>query len=246
MFFEESMINYLIYVNYLNMNEILYLLIMSISSVLSLFIIAKLLGKRQIAQLEFVDYVIGISLGSISAEMSTDVSDKPIYYYLIAILIYFLFDIIINFFARKSPKLKHFLKGRPLTLIYNGKIEFHNLKKSRLSVNDLITLAREQGYFDLSNIDYAIFENNGNLTIMPKVDFRVAIVKDLNIKATKAELPYYLIADGKLSYSSLYELKKDKKWLFKKLKINNNKELKNIILAIYNKEEDKIIVNHKN
>ena len=83
------------------MSEILYLLILSVSSVIFLFIIAKLLGKRQVAQLEFVDYIIGISIGSIAAEMATDVSDKPIYYYLIAISIYFLFDLTINFLAEK-------------------------------------------------------------------------------------------------------------------------------------------------
>ena len=74
------------------MNEFWYLIIVAVSSVLALFIIAKLLGKKQIAQLNFVDYIIGISIGSIAAEMATDINDKPMYYYLIALLIYFLFQ----------------------------------------------------------------------------------------------------------------------------------------------------------
>lgn len=80
---------------------------------IALFVIAKLLGKKQVAQLDFIDYVIGISIGSIAAEMSTDINDKPLYFYLIAMAIYFLFDLSITLLGRKAPALKHFLKGRP-------------------------------------------------------------------------------------------------------------------------------------
>ena len=227
------------------MKEILYLLLMSISSVVALFVIAKLLGKRQVAQLEFVDYIIGISIGSIAAEMATDINDKPIYYYLIAIFIYFLFDVIINVLGRKAPFLKHFLKGRPLMMIYKGQIEYKNLKKSKLSINDVISLAREQGYFNILDIEYAVLENSGHLSIMPKGTLRPTVVKDLNIKTEEASLPYYIIADGKISYSSLNELKKDKKWLMKKLKLKEGQKLKDIILATYDEKKDEVVINFK-
>ena len=227
------------------MSEILYLVILSVSSVVSLFIIAKLLGKRQVAQLEFVDYIIGISIGSISAEMATDVSDKPLYYYLIAIAIYFLFDVVINILGRKAPFLKHFLKGRPLTLIYQGKINYKNLKRSKLSINDVISLAREQGYFNILDIEYAVFENSGHLSIMPIGSQRPTVAQDLKIDIKPAGLPYYIVADGKISYSSLNELNKNEEWLLKKLKLKNGKKLKDIILATYDEKQDKIIINYK-
>lgn len=227
------------------MSEILYLVILSVSSVVSLFIIAKLLGKRQVAQLEFVDYIIGISIGSISAEMATDVNDKPLYYYLIAIAIYFLFDVVINILGRKAPFLKHFLKGRPLTLIYQGKINYKNLKRSKLSINDVISLAREQGYFNILDIEYAVFENSGHLSIMPIGSQRPTVAQDLKIDIKPASLPYYIVADGKISYSSLNELNKNEEWLFKKLKLKNGKKLKDIILATYDEKQDKIIINYK-
>lgn len=227
------------------MNEILYLIILSVSSVLALFIIAKLLGRRQVAQLDFVDYIIGISIGSIAAEMATDVSDKPLYYYLITIFIYFLFDLLLNYLGRKTPLLKHFLKGRPLTIIYEGKIDYKNLKKSKLSINDVISLAREQGYFDILDISYAVLENSGKLSIMPKGEKRPTVAEDLKIKSEPANLPCYLIADGKISYSSLKELGRDKEWLFKKINISSKRELKNIILATYDNKSGKIIVEYK-
>ena len=118
------------------MNELLKLTLVGIGSVVALFIIAKLLGKRQIAQLDFADYVIGISIGSIAAEMSTDVGDRPFYYYLIAIAIYFLFDLIINCLGRTSPVLKHLLKGKPIIIIYEGQINYKNLKKSKQNLDE--------------------------------------------------------------------------------------------------------------
>lgn len=227
------------------MNELLYLIILALSSVVSLFVIAKILGKKQVAQLEFIDYVIGISIGSISAEMATDINDKPLYYYLIAMSIYFIADIIITMLGRKSPALKHFFKGSPLIIIYEGKIDYTALNKSKLDINDLLTLARSQGYFDLRDIEYAVFENNGQLSILPKAPQRPTVAKDLNIPLKQPELPIYLIIDGKISKSSLNKIHKTKQWVYKKLKIKNSKNLKNIILAIYDKDKDNISVTHK-
>lgn len=232
--------------NFLFMNEIVYLLILSVSSVLTLFIIAKILGKKQVAQLEFIDYVIGISIGSVAAEMSTDVSDKPLYYYLIAMAIYFLFDLFITLLARKSPALKHFFKGRPLVIIYDGEIDYKVLKKSKLDVNDLLALARAKGFFSLDDIAYAIFENSGELSIMPKERKRPPVLEDVEDKIEdEAELPIYLVIDGVISRSSLNEIQKDKKWLFKKLGISKNKDLKKIILASYDEENNKLKVTYK-
>ena len=227
------------------MSDFVYLIILSISSVLALFVIAKLLGKKQVAQLEFIDYVIGISIGSVAAEMATDINNKPLYYYLIAMGIYFFFDFFISILGRKSPGLKHFFKGRPLTIIYEGKIDYKILKKSKLDINDLLALARSQGYFDLEDIAYAIFENNGKLSIMPKDQQRPTVASDLNIKLEQVKLPVYLVIDGVISKSSLNEIDKTKEWLFKKLKIKTKKELKNVILASYDEENDIISANYK-
>lgn len=206
------------------MNPILYLIILSSTSVVFLFLIAKLLGKRQVSQLDFMDYVIGISIGSIAAEMATDINEKPLYYYLISISIYFLFDLLTNFFGRKLPFLKHFLKGKPITIIYGGQIIYKNLKKSKLSVNDILSQARDKGYFNILDIYYAVLENNGKLSIMPTANKTPCVVEDLKIIPPEPKLPYYLVIDGKISFSTLTELNKNKDWLLKNLNIANPKE----------------------
>ncbi len=221
------------------MNEILKLSILSFGSVVALFFISKLLGKKQIAQLEFIDYVIGISIGSVASDMATDIDGKPFYYYLISLSIFFLFDILITILGRKGPFLKRFLKGRPNIVIYEGKVDFKQLKKSKLDINDLLEFCRDKGYFNLNEIAYAIFESNGKLSIMPKSDYQEPKLKDLSIQTNESSLPNYLVVDGHISFSSLKNIGKDKEWLLKELQITN-KELKKIIVASYDENTKKI------
>lgn len=227
------------------MHEIVKLLIFSSTAVFYLFFISKFLGKKQIAQLEFIDYVMGISIGSIASNMATDTTDNPFYYYLISMTVFFLIDIFISFLGRKGPFFKNFLKGKPIVIIYEGEILYKNLKKSKLDVNDIMGMSREQGYFYLSDIKYAIFENSGKLSIMPNEEQKPISVGDLNLEVEKTPLPYYLIVDGKVSKSTLNELKKDKTWLIKKAKLTK-KSIKNVLLASYDPSTQKINIQTKN
>lgn len=226
------------------MSEIYKLLIFSLVSVVYLFLIAKLMGKKQIAQLEFIDYVMAISIGSISAEMATDVGETPFYYYLIGMTVFFLFDIMVSFIGRKGPALKHFFKGRPETIIYNGQIQFDALKKSKLDVNDIMSMCREKGYFDLQDIAYAVFETSGQLSVLPKGNLRPVVIKDISPTCAPAKLPFYVIIDGRISFSSLRTLGKDKSWLFEKTKLDK-KTIKNVSFAEYDKDTNSINVQFK-
>lgn len=229
------------------MPDLVYLLVFSATAVVYLFIISKILGKKQIAQLEFIDYVVGISIGSIAADMAADVGETPFYYYLIAMTVFFLFDLLVSYLGRKTPGLKNFLKGSPTTVIYDGKIDYKQLKKSKLDINDLLGMCRVLGYFDIKDIAYAIFETSGKLSIMPKGAEKPVVVSDVKEQYEKATLPNYLVIDGRISYSGLNELKKDVNWLYNGLNIKNRKELNNIILASYDdiKEDWTIHYKHK-
>ncbi|MGN1227628.1 MAG: DUF421 domain-containing protein [Christensenellales bacterium] len=224
---------------------ILKLLIFSLISVVYLFIISKLLGKKQIAQLEFIDYVLGISIGSIAAEMATDIDETPFYYYLIAITVFFLFDLFVTYIGRKSPTLKRFFKGKPTVIIYDGKFNYKNLKSSKLDVNDVLGLCRQLGYFDISKIAYAVFETSGELSVLPIGEEKPTVIKDLKVEGEQASLPNHLIIDGYLSYSGLNEINKSKQWLFERLNINSKQDLQNIVLATYDSEKDSFNVHYK-
>lgn len=224
---------------------IFWVLIDSSVAFIYLFIISKLLGKKQIAQLEFIDYTVGISLGSIAAEMATN-TETPFYFFLIAMTIFFCFAFLVAIVGRKSTFFKRLLKGKPSTLIYDGKIVYKQLKKNKIDVNDLLSMLREKGYFDISDVAYAVFEPSGDLSVLPVGAQKPLVMEDLDkSKIKKASLSDILIADGTVSYSGLSDIGKTTEWLFSRLKINGQDDLDDIILAVYDDETDKFDVHRK-
>lgn len=198
-----------------------------------LFVISKLLGKKQIAQLEFIDYTVGISLGSIAADMAAD-AENPFYYYLIAMSVFFLFALCVSVLGRKSTFLKRVLKGKPATLIYDGKINYKELKRNKIDVNDLLSMLREKDYFDIADVAYAVFEPSGDLSVLPVGAQKPVVLADVDKSAVKkSSLTNVLVADGVISGSGLDEIDKTDEWLFKQIGIKDRAELKNIILAVY-------------
>lgn len=226
------------------MAEWVKLIIFSFVAVVYLFFVSKILGKKQIAQLEFIDYVMGISIGSIAAEMATDTGETPFYFYLIAMTVFFLVDLAITFVGRKGPALKHFFKGRPITVIYDGKFDYENLKVSKLDVNDVLALCREQGYFDITQVAYAVFETSGKLSVLPKSPYKQVTAKDMGVKLPPASLPCILVVDGNISYSGLNEINKTVEWLKAKTDLDD-KTMKNVLLATYDNESDEVNVQLK-
>lgn len=225
---------------------IFWVLIDSSVAFVYLFIISKLLGKKQIAQLEFIDYTVGISLGSIAAEMATN-TETPFYFFLIAMTIFFAFALLVAIVGRKCTFLKRWLKGKPSTLIYDGKIDYKQLKKNKIDVNDLLSMLREKNYFDISDVAYAVFEPSGELSVMPVGGQKPVVIEDLDeSKIKKASLTDVLIVDGAVSYSGLSEINKNTEWLFSRLKIKSKDDLDKIILAVYDDETDEFNVHYKN
>ena len=226
--------------------QIYWLFINSFTAFAFLFIISKVLGKKQIAQLEFIDYAIGISLGSIAAEWSAS-EDRPFYYYAIAMAIFFVLALAVAFIGRKNTFLKRLFKGRPVALIYEGKIVSKGLNKSKIDVNDLLCMLREKGYFDPSDVAYAIFETSGKLSVLPKCNQKPVVLEDLGQKPVKpSSLTDILVVDGVVSKSGLNELGKTTAWLFQQLKITDKKQLKNVLLATYDDEKCAVVVHYKN
>lgn len=226
------------------MNDILRVLLSATIAFLYLLVISKLLGKKQIAEIDFISYVTGISIGSIAAEMATNLEEKPIYLYLISMSIFFIFDFLIGWLTRKGLLLEKILKGSPITIIENGKINYNGLKKSKLNINEVLELVREKGYFSLSDIAFGIFETNGTFSVLPHEYKSPVVAEDLKIKKDKAVISYNVIIDGKISKSTLKKLGKDKDWIIKKLDLNNQK-LKKILLAAYNDDTKKFDVHYK-
>ncbi len=224
------------------MLDVLKVVVLALGAFVTLFLIAKFLGKKQVGELDFIDYVVGISIGSISAEMATNTADKPFYHYIISMLVFFVMTLIVDFLATKASFLKKFFKGTPLVIIKNGTIDFDELKKSKLDINDLTALARSKGFFDFSLIAYAIFETDGSLSILPKDEQKILTKSDIKFKINHVFLPQNIIVDGDISKFSLKSLNKTEEWVKKRLNISNKEDLKNILLAVYNEEKDSFTI----
>lgn len=175
--------------------ELLYTALFTIFSLVVLFLLAKLVGVRQISEMSFFDYVVGITIGSIAAEMATDLDSgwaKPV----LAMVIYGVSAYLISVLSRKSIKARRFISGTPIILINKGKIDKQSLKKARMEINDLLAQARVAGYFNLSDVDYALLETTGSISFLPVPNKRPLNPKDFNFSPMREGLYVNVIIDG--------------------------------------------------
>lgn len=210
--------------------EILKVLLMSLGSIIVLFVLTKIMGNRQMSELSMFDYINGITIGSIAAEMATSLDGeflKP----LIAMIVYAGVAIFISYLTCKSIKLRKILTGNPLVLYENQKIYIKNLKKTRLDIAELLTQCRTSGYFDIANIDTIIMESNGKISIIPSATQRPVTPQDLNIKPPQEKLVTNVIEDGKILPNNLKFIGKDSVWLNKNLAQNGTSNVTDIFLA---------------
>ena len=218
--------------------DIIKVILTALLSGAVLFIITKIMGHKQVAQLDFFDYVSGITIGSIGAELATEL-EAP-YKPLIALIIYGLVSIGLNLICHKLPRARKYINGTPTILIDGGRIYRENLKKSKLDLSELMLLCRESGYFDLDEIECVIFEHNGKLSILPKAEKRPINPEDMGISVKKASFYIELIMDGRVMSENLVRLGKDESWLRKRLALQGFPDTKKVFLALYKKEEDSI------
>lgn len=228
----------------INIVEVLDVIMRSLVSLVVLFLVTKMLGKKQVSQLSVFDYVIGISIGNFAAEMTTDL-EIPYINGVVSVLIFGLVAYLVSYFTMKSIKLRRFFMGTPTMIIQNGKILIDNMRKVKLDINDLLEECRTDGYFDISKIEYALMEANGHISILPKGENLPVTIKDMNLKAQKQGLCANLIIDGKIMNENLKNVRKDENWLKKELKVKGYKELDNILLATLDVNE-KLVIYEKN
>lgn len=228
------------------MHDLLSITMRAIISLVTLFLVTKMLGKKQVSQLSLFDYVIGISIGNFAAEMTVNL-DSNILHGTIAVIIFGLIAYIISIGTMKSIILRRFFSGMPTLIIEDGKFLKEGLKKVKYDINDFLEQAREQGYFDISEIAYAVMESSGKISIMPKSEYSAVINKDMKIKKEKASMPASIIIDGNIMEENLKKYGKTRKWLEQQLK-NKHKTVESIFLATIDKNDNLVLfdqTNHK-
>ena len=149
------------------MNDIIGVALRTLLVLIVVFILVKIMGKKQISQMNIYDYIIGITIGSIAADISLDIK-KDVIAGITSLAIYGCFSALVTYLTMKSLNIRRLVNGTPRVLMYKGKILYDSLKKEGIDVNDLLSEARGQGYFDLSQINYAILETSGKVSFLLK------------------------------------------------------------------------------
>lgn len=216
------------------MTEICYIIALSLGSVLTIFILTKLMGYRQMSQMSMFDYIIGITIGSIAAEMSTSLEDsftQP----LTAMIVYALAALILAWVTSKSIKARRVIEGEPLVLLNHGELYRSNFKKAKMDVTEFLAQCRINGYFDVSKLECAILEGNGRISFLPKVEERPLTPNDIQLTPEQDYLVANVILDGKIMEENLKNMGKDEKWLHTQITAQGAKETEDVLLATCNR-----------
>ena len=198
---------------------------------LLVLIIMRLMGKREIGQMQPFELVIAIMIADLASIPMSD-TGIPIISGVVPILALLLVQLIISFINLKSMKLRKIMCGVPAILIFRGKIEEKTLRKERLTVNELQEKLRQNNIFNIGDIEYAILETSGQLTVIQKPEKRNTIPEDFGITPKYEGIPYDLVVDGKVMNNNLKKLGKDYNWLKKEVNKFNIEPEQALIVTI--------------
>lgn len=196
-----------------------------------LFLMTKLMGYRQISQMSGYDYINGITIGSIAAELAFG-GFKEFWPRTIALLVFAAFTIALSMATDRSVRLRAWVSGKPLILMEKGKLQKANFKKGKVDVHEFLSLCRQQGYFDPSQLDTVYLEPDGQLSCSPLPCYRPATNQDLKRFPAPEPLPLEVITDGVILHSNLQKLGFEEQWLKKQLQEQKAPPIDKIFLAL--------------
>lgn len=212
------------------MNEILNILIRAVSAYITLLILTRFMGKREISQLTFFDYTVGITLGSITASMALDTS-RPFTTILPALLVFCTFQITISFISLKSKSIRKLVEGTSTMIIKDGKILESNLLKERFNIDELSGKLREKNVFSLADVEFAFLETDGKISVMKKANKQPVTPYDLKIPTEYSGIGGYVVEEGKIITQKLREYGLTTSWLMSKVGEQGIYDISKIMLA---------------
>ncbi|WP_312756111.1 DUF421 domain-containing protein [Rummeliibacillus suwonensis] len=202
----------------------------TISFIVLLFL-ARILGKKQLSQLTFFNYITGITIGSIAAEIASQ-HETPFIDGLVSLIWWSILTLLSSLISLKSSKLRGIIDGDPTIVIKNGELSVQALKTSKLHMDDLLMLLREKSVFSIQDVHYAILETNGELSILKKPAEQSATKQDVKADVSiPPHIPIEVVNDGKIVQKTMEELNLTDEWLMKKLKKQNIQDLQDVFYA---------------
>lgn len=217
----------------MEMSVSLLVFIRSMVSFLVLFIFTRFIGKQQLSQLTVFEYLVGITIGSIASAMSIELEIQSING-VVGIIVWGIIPVGLAILTLKSPIARKYIEGEPRVVIRSGRIVDQNIKKERMDLDQLMLLLRQKNIFSITDVEFAILEVNGQLSVMPRADKRPITAADLKIQVKKEELPFTVIKDGKVNHERLLEAGLDSVWLEGSLRKQGVHDSSEVMLAQIN------------
>jgi uncharacterized membrane protein YcaP (DUF421 family) len=188
----------------------------SVSLIVGLFIITKLLGKKQLSKLSFIEYIAGITIGDIAGTLSMDL-ELNLINGITSILIWSLFPLLISVISLKSKTFRDFVEGNSTVFIKNGKIMEDNLKKEKYTADELLEQLRKKNVFRVADVEFATLESNGDISIMLKKQYQPLTYGDVHAYAPSMKEPQTVIMDGNILDEPLATMGLNRQWLKQEL-----------------------------
>lgn len=176
------------------------------------------------------DYVNGITIGSIAAEMATSL-DENFTQPLTAMIVYALVTLLLSWGSSRSIRVRRMIEGTPLVLMSHGELYRENMKKAKIDINEFLVQCRVNGYFDVSKLETAILEGDGKISFLPKVSDRPLTPADMNLTPQQDYMVANVIIDGKLMKENLRHTGKDEKWLRHQIRGLGADRIEDVLLA---------------
>lgn len=198
---------------------------------LLLLIIARVMGKKQMSQMTFFNYMTGITIGSLAANIISS-NDNSLLEEILGLIWWGSLTVLLTYATLKSERLRTLVDGEPVILIRKGLLQNESLKTTRISIEDLSMMLREQYIFSITEVDYAILEPNGQLSVLKKQSGLNLTRQDMNIVTPNpVYLPSQIIIEGKISYENLKDNALDISWLNKELKKQSINDVSQVLYA---------------
>lgn len=209
---------------------VVVVLIRSVIGFFLLLLLIRMIGKQQVTQLTYFDYVVGITIGSIASTLSVQVNENS-WSTMAGMAVWAFLAVLLAFLGMKSPALRKIFEGIPQTVIQNGKVQVDVLRQNKLSMEDLMSMLREKDVFHVADVEFAILETNGKLSVLLKSQKHPLTPEDINLPTAYSGLPTNLIVDGVLDGKALRSVNLTRAWLEHQLRKKKIERIEDVFLA---------------
>lgn len=217
------------------MNEAFVVLGRSLIAFSTLLVFTRMLGKQQLSQLTYFDYILGITIGSIASSLSVDLSSRA-WPHWVALFTWFAIVALLQWSSIRWKTADRFFSGQPVIVIMKGKIMEQNMKTIHYTISDLLEHLRNKDVFDISKVEFAVLETNGNLSVLLKPEYQPATLKDLQIKPSPGGISTEVIYSGVVVEANLHKAGVNLQWLQKQLQDQGISHPEEVFLATYNRD----------